>query len=92
MNIFNLFKRKNKVVDVTPKSYAPVSVTRTVDDDFLTSAAIGYAVDDGIIGGLLGGSICGGIVGDMLNDSDSSSYDISSCESGGCDDSCDFGD
>lgn len=35
--------------------------------DFLTSAAIGYATDNALLGGILGGDMAGGIVGDLLS-------------------------
>ena len=44
------------------------------DDGFLTSMALGYATDDGLLGGALGGNMLGGIVGDMLNDNDSNNH------------------
>ncbi|MCK9458179.1 MAG: hypothetical protein M0R80_00690 [Proteobacteria bacterium] len=37
-------------------------------DDFLLSAAIGYATDSALLGGLLGGDMVGGIIGDLLSD------------------------
>lgn len=40
------------------------------DDGFLTSMAIGYATDNGVLGGVIGGNMVGGMIGDMLNDSD----------------------
>lgn len=40
------------------------------DGDFLTSAVIGYATDNALIGGLLGGDLLGGIVGSVLKDGD----------------------
>lgn len=87
--MFGWFKKKEK--KKTSKYTIGVDSASTPDNTFIESVAIGYALDDGLVGGLLGGDICGGIVGDMLNtDDSSSSYDISSCESS--DSSCDFGD
>lgn len=87
--MFGWFKKKEK--KKTPAYMVGVDPAYTSDNTFIESVAIGYALDDGLVGGLLGGDIAGGIVGDMLNtDDNSSSYDISSCESS--DSSCDFGD
>jgi hypothetical protein len=38
--------------------------------DFLSSAAIGYATDNALLGGLLGGDMLGGLVGDLFSDGD----------------------
>ena len=45
-----------------------------IDDDgnFLSSMAMGYMMDDGIVGGLMGGNLLGGMIGDMLNLDDDS--------------------
>lgn len=37
------------------------------DDGLLTSMAIGYVLNDGLVGGLICGNIAGGIIGDSLN-------------------------
>lgn len=37
-------------------------------DDFLISAAVGFALDNAILGGVLGGDMIGGLVGDLLTD------------------------
>ena len=38
--------------------------------DFVSSAAIGYATDNALLGGLLGGDMLGGLVGDLFSDGD----------------------
>jgi hypothetical protein len=43
------------------------SSTSNSSGDFLTSAAIGYATDNALLGGVLGGDMLGGIVGDLLD-------------------------
>lgn len=42
------------------------------DDNFATSMAIGYILDDGLVGGLIGGNMVGGIIGDALNTNEDS--------------------
>jgi len=38
------------------------------NNNFLTSMAVGYITDDGLIGGLVGGNMIGGMLGESLND------------------------
>jgi len=45
------------------------------NDDFLTSAMIGYATDSAIMGQMAGGSLAGGMVGEMLRDENKSVED-----------------
>jgi hypothetical protein len=51
-------------------SQSTQSQATSTDDGFATSMALGYMLNDGIVGGLLGGNIAGGIVGDAMNTSD----------------------
>lgn len=58
--------RRLSSYDQRDYSYQGSSSTSNSSGDFLTSAAIGYATDNALLGGILGGDMAGGIVGDLL--------------------------
>jgi hypothetical protein len=58
--------RRLSSYDQRDYSYQGSSSTSNNSGDFLTSAAIGYATDNALLGGILGGDMAGGIVGDLL--------------------------
>lgn len=100
--MFNLFKRKKKSQSAAPKYSNPTQqLSRTSNEDFGTSMAVGMVTDNALLGMIAGGSIVGGIIGaemssfdnsdntydsDLSCDSSSSSYDSSSsCDSSSSD-------
>ena len=58
--------RRLSSYDQRDYTYQGSSSTSNSSGDFLTSAAIGYATDNALLGGKLGGDMAGGIVGDLL--------------------------
>lgn len=54
---------------------ARMTISYVDENNFVLSAAIGYATDNALIGALAGGSIVGGITGDLLNNGDGGSAD-----------------
>jgi|688.fasta_scaffold1122715_1 hypothetical protein len=62
--MFGWFKKKKT------QPVRMVQQPTSTDDGLATSIAIGYAMNDGIVGGIIGGNIAGGLIGDAMNTSE----------------------
>jgi len=75
--MFNLFKRKKKSQSAAPKYSNPTQqLSRTSNEDFGTSMAVGMVTDNALLGMIAGGSIVGSIVGGIIG-AEMSSFDNS---------------